>query len=330
MTFFFLLISLELKREFLIGELKTRDKALLPFIASIGGMGMAALTFLIINYKIIENQVGWAIPTATDVAFASSILMLLGKSVPRSLKIFLLALAITDDFGAVVIISIFYTHQPDMIFLLTAILVFVLLIILNLAGIINKSIYVIFGIILWMLIFKAHINPPLAGVLIGFTIPLKTHHDSESSLQQLEKTLHPWVVFGILPLFAFVNGGLSLTGLNLQSFINPLTLGIMLGLFFGKQIGVFSACFIAVKLRVATLPSYTNWKHIYGLSLLCGIGFTMNLFIGFLAFSNNPVYLNLMKLGIFSSSIISSISGYAVLKTIGKSSRLDYQAKKAK
>ena len=321
MTFFFLLISLELKREFLIGELNTRKKALLPFIASIGGMGMAALTFLIINNSIIENQIGWAIPTATDVAFASSVLILLGKSVPRSLKIFLIALAITDDIGAVFIISIFYTQQPDMIYLLTALLVFSVLIIVNLAGIVNKTIYVVFGILLWILIFKANINSALAGALIGFTIPLRTRHDSEPPLQKLERVLHPWVVYGVLPLFAFVNGGLTFSGLNIQSFFNPLTLGIMLGLFLGKQIGVFGACFIAVKLRVAKLPSHINWKHIYGVSLLCGIGFTMNLFIGFLAFPDNQAYLNLVKLGIFSGTIISSISGYTVLKLIAKKSR---------
>ncbi len=315
MTLFFLLISLELKREFLIGELRTLQKALLPLMASIGGMAMAALTFLLINHGIEINQPGWGVPTATDVAFSSAALVLLGKSIPNSLKIFLIALAITDDLGSIFIISIFYTHQPVMIFLVIAVLCYLLLVMFNLSGVTNTTLYILFGVVLWMCVLKSNINPPLAGVLIGSTIPLKSAKNANVfPLQALESLLHPWVVFGILPVFAFVNGGLTFSGMHFSSLFNPLTLGILLGLFVGKQLGIFSTCFVAVKLRLAHLPSHTNWKLMYGMSVLCGIGFTMNLFIGFLAYPQNPDYLNMVKLGVFSGSVISAVSGYLILK----------------
>lgn len=314
MTIFFLFISLELKREFLVGELKKREKALLPIIASMSGMLVAALVFLFINAGNMETKIGWAIPTATDVAFASAVVLLLGRAIPTTLKTFIIALAITDDLGAILIISLFYTHDFQIVYLLLSMLCFLIMILINISGTVKYFLYVIVGVLLWVFALKSHINPPLSGVLIGFAIPMYAKDKSHSPLQLLEEKLHPWVVFGILPLFALANASLNFSFITFNSFLHPLTLGIALGLIFGKQIGVFVASYLAVNAKLAKLPSGATWRHMYGISVLCGVGFTMNLFIGTLAFSDHAEYLNLVKLGIFCAALVSGVVGYLILR----------------
>jgi NhaA family Na+:H+ antiporter len=320
MTLFFLLISLEVKRGLLIGELNSSKKAALPFIASLGGILAAALVYLVVNLGSLETTKGWAIPTATDIAFSSAVLLLLGRSVPSSLRLLLTTLAIIDDLVAIVIIAVFYSVNFHILFLLLALFCFLTLFVLNKLNITRCYLPLIFALLLWFCILESNISPPLAGVLIGFTLPLKVRGKASlSPLENLEKALHPWVSFGILPLFVFVNGGLSLIKTTPEMFLNPLTLGIMLGLFFGKQLGVFTACWLAVKTKLAKLPDNLSWPHLYGMSILTGIGFTMNLFIGFLAFSNDSEALNLVKLGVFSGSLLSAITGFCLLKRLAKS-----------
>lgn len=315
MTLFFLLISLEVKRGFLIGELNSRKKAALPFIASLGGILSAALVYLFVNAGLTATTKGWAIPTATDIAFSSAVLMLLGRAIPRSLKLLLTTLAIIDDLVAIIIIALFYSVNFQILYLLLSLLCFIALLLLNKMAVIQRSLYIILGICLWLCILKSNISPPMAGVLIGLTIPLQAKGKALlSPLEKLEKVLHPWVSFGILPLFVLVNGGLSLVKTTPDMFLNPLTLGIILGLFLGKQFGVFTSCWLAVKIKLAKLPDSLTWRQLYGMSVLTGIGFTMNLFIGFLAFSNEPDTLNLVKLGVFSGSLLSAITGYWLLK----------------
>lgn len=315
MTLFFLLISLELKKALIIGELNTRRKALLPFIASFGGVLMAAIVFLIINFGNKHTQVGWAIPTATDVAFAAAVLTLMGRAIPASLKVFLFALAITDDLIAIGIISVFYTRQPNILFVILSIVCFLLLIVCNRLRLQNKVFYISLGVLLWLCIVLSNVNPPLAGVLIGLIVPLHANKTTATSpLVKLERILHPWVSFAILPIFAFVNSGLTLSGIGLNGLFHTLTLGIIFGLFFGKQLGVFLASWIAVKIKIAKLPTGVNWSHLYGLSVICGVGFTMNLFIGFLAFADNTFYLNLIKLGVITGALLSGSVGYIILR----------------
>jgi len=317
MTVFFLLISLEVKRGFLIGELNSRKKAALPFIASFGGILAAALVYLLINRDSPESVQGWAIPTATDIAFSSAILLLLGKAVPRSLRLLLTTLAIIDDLGAILIIAIFYSAHFQIFYLLLAICCFLILLFLNRSGIARLPLQLGLGFLLWFFILQSHISPPTAGVLIGFTVPLAASPDgSGSPLQKLELALHPWVSYLILPIFVFVNGGLSLAHTTLSMFLNPLTLGIILGLFIGKQIGVFTSCWLAARSKLARLPDGLTWAHLYGMSVLTGIGFTMNLFIGVLAFPEDLARLNLVKLGVFSASFLSASCGYFILRRV--------------
>ncbi len=313
MTVFFFLVSLEIKRELIQGELNTVTKALLPTIAAIGGMIIPALFYFAINHKYPQLISGWAIPMATDIAFSLGVLSLLGKHIPVALKIFLMALAIIDDLGAIIVIAIFYTQQIGWLYLFLALLAFIGLLSLNYFKIQRFFPYCLLGIALWLLILNSGIHATIAGVLFGFTIPLTSSNKNFNSLlHHLIRQLHPWIAYGILPLFAFANAGLSFSNISLTSFIHPLPLGIIVGLFLGKQLGIFGASWLAVKTKLVKLPYQVNWWHVYGIALICGIGFTMSLFIASLAFGDNELTA-LVRLGVFTGSILSGIAGYSVL-----------------
>lgn len=313
MTVFFFLVSLEVKRELVQGELNTLTKALLPTLAAIGGMIIPALVYLTINHGYPQLISGWAIPMATDIAFSLGVLSLLGKHIPVALKIFLMALAIIDDLGAIIVIAIFYTQQIGWLYLFLSLLTFIGLLSLNYFKIQEFLPYCLLGITLWVLIFNSGIHATIAGVLFGFTIPLNSSNKNFNSLlHHLIHQLHPWIAFGILPLFAFANAGLSFSNIKLSTFIHPLPLGIIVGLFLGKQLGIFGASWLAVKTKLAKLPYQVNWWHIYGTALICGIGFTMSLFIASLAFGDNELTA-LVRLGVFTGSVLSGIAGYSIL-----------------
>ena len=316
MAVFFFLIGLEIKREIVEGELSSLDRAGQPIVAAIGGMAIPAGIFVALNMGDPVAIRGWAIPAATDIAFALGILALMGPRVPIALKVFLLAVAILDDLGAIVIIAAFYTADVSLVSLIIGGVGLSILTAMNLAGVTRISAYVVIGIIIWVAVLKSGVHATLAGVLIAFTIPLKGKAGSSeaSPLKHLEHELHHWVAFVILPIFAFANAGVSLAGLSLADVVAPLPLGIALGLFFGKQIGIVAACYIAVRLGVTKLPTGVNWLQIYGIACLCGIGFTMSLFIGTLAFST-PELLNAVRLGVLMGSISSAILGYVVLRS---------------
>lgn len=313
MTIFFFLVSLEIKRELIQGELNTLTKALLPTLAAIGGMIVPALFYLTITHNYPQLISGWAIPMATDIAFSLGVLSLLGKHIPVALKIFLMALAIIDDLGAIIVIATFYTQQIGWIYLFLSLLVFLGLILLNYYKIQRFLPYCLLGIALWWLILNSGIHATIAGVLFGFTIPLSSSNNNFNSLlHHLIHQLHPWIAYGILPLFAFANAGLSFSNINFTTFLHPLPLGIIVGLFLGKQLGIFGASWLAVKTKLAKLPYQVNWWHIYGTALICGIGFTMSLFIASLAFGENTLTA-LVRLGVFTGSILSGIVGYSIL-----------------
>lgn len=319
MTLFFLLISLEVKRELLIGELSTVKKAALPIFSALGGMLMPALIYLFFNFHRPETIQGWAIPIATDVAFSLNILALF--RIPLPLKTFLISLAIIDDVGAITTIALFYSVQtPNFVFLFFAGVFFLILIIFNYVGVREIFPYIIIGFFLWCCVVEANIHATIVGVLIGFAIPLKNKkHKTTSPLIKLEHNLEPWIAFGILPLFAFANAGVSFLGVNASALLDPLVLGIVLGLFIGKQLGIFLPCWIAVKAKFAELPRGTTWVRFYGMSVLCGIGFTMSLLIGDLAFStSNPEYFDLVKISVLIGSLISSIVGSLILWITGR------------
>lgn len=313
MTIFFFLVSLEIKRELVQGELNTLTKALLPALAAIGGMLVPALFYLVINHGYPQLISGWAIPMATDIAFSLGVLSLLGKQIPVALKIFLMALAIIDDLGAIIVIATFYTQQIGWLYLFLALLTFLGLILLNYYKIQRFLPYCLLGISLWLLILNSGIHATIAGVLFGFTIPLNSDNKNFNSLlHHLIHQLHPWIAYGILPLFAFANAGLSFSNIRLATFLHPLPLGIIVGLFFGKQVGIFGASWLAVKTKLAKLPYKVNWWHIYGTALICGVGFTMSLFIAGLAFRESEL-TSLVRLGVFTGSILSGIAGYCIL-----------------
>jgi len=318
MAIFFLLIGLEVKREILEGNLSSVRRIALPGIAAVGGMLVPALIYLAFNAGDPTAINGWAIPTATDIAFALGILSLLGKRIPISLKIFLMALAIIDDLGAIVIIAVFYTTELSTLSIVIAIIALSCLIALNIFGVTKKTAYFIIGTILWASVLKSGVHATLAGVALAFTIPLHGK-DNEgravSPLKTIEHNLHFWVAFLILPLFAFVNSGVNLTDISLNQMSAPVPLGILLGLFIGKQLGVFGFSWIAIKLKLATLPKGSNWKQLYGVSVLTGIGFTMSLFITSLAFEDNAMFQYTDKLAVLVGSFISGIVGYLILKT---------------
>lgn len=316
MAVFFLLIGLELKREMLEGRLSHYKQVLLPGIAALGGMLVPAAVYFSLNHNDAAALQGWAIPTATDIAFALGVLSLLGKRVPASLKLFLVTLAILDDLGAIVIIALFYTGDLSGVSLTFAGIALLGLFVLNRRGVLHIAAYVIVGIILWVSVLKSGVHATLAGVALAFAIPLRSETKStKPPLLQMEHSLHPWVAYGILPLFAFGNSGVSLAGLSLAQILAPVPLGIALGLFLGKQLGVFVFSWIAIRWRLASLPEDTDWIQLYGVAVLCGIGFTMSLFIGSLAFDQTgQQYATVDRLGILMGSVVSAIMGYLILR----------------
>ena len=320
MALFFLLIGLEVKREFISGELSTPSQMVLPGVAAVGGMVVPALFYIALNYDNPIAIKGWAIPSATDIAFSLGVLALLGSRVPPALKIFLMALAIIDDLGAIVIIALFYTVDLSTISIVLASICLVVLVILNRAGVTKLGPYMLVGVIMWTCVLKSGVHATLAGVALAFTIPLRAiDEDGHSPLKALEHRLHRWVNFFILPLFAFANAGVALSWAQMKGLIDPSPLGVISGLFLGKQIGVFLFSYVVVKLGFAKLPTGTNWRHIYGVAILCGIGFTMSLFIGSLAFERvGTEYLIADRAGILVGSFLSAIVGYLVLRSIPK------------
>ncbi len=318
MAVFFFLVGLEIKREVVEGQLSTFDRAALPIIAAIGGMAIPALVFIAINWGTPENFNGWAVPAATDIAFALGVLALLGPRVPVSLKVFLLAVAIIDDLGAIIIIALFYTEQLSVASLLIGFIGLAVLMSLNRSGVIKTAPYILVGIVMWVAVLKSGVHATLAGVLIALTIPMRAPAGKAepgfSPLKELEHGLSPWVAFMVLPLFAFANAGVSLKGLQLSDFLAPLPLGIALGLFIGKQIGVLGFSWLGVKAGLCRLPDGVNWKQIYGIACLTGIGFTMSLFIGTLAFDSND-HLNAVRLGVIMGSTLSALAGVFVLSS---------------
>ncbi len=322
MAIFFLLIGLEIKRELLLGHLSTISKIALPGIAAIGGMLVPALIYVFFNYDNEFALRGWAIPTATDIAFALGIVALLGKRVPVSLKIFLMALAIFDDLGAILIIAFFYTSSLSLTSLLSALVCIIILISMNKMQVTLVSAYALVGMILWVFVLKSGVHATLAGIILAFTIPLNAINEKRkrvSPVKSLQHYIHFWVAFYILPIFAFVNAGIDLRTLDMSAVFNPVSLGIILGLFLGKQIGVFLFVYLAVKFKWAKLPKCTSWAQIYGISVLTGIGFTMSLFIDSLAFEDSSMFFYTDKLAILIGSLLSGIVGYLILlKVKGK------------
>ncbi|HEU5337746.1 MAG TPA: Na+/H+ antiporter NhaA, partial [Sulfuricaulis sp.] len=316
MAVFFLLIGLELKREMLEGRLSSYKQVMLPAIAAVGGMVVPAAVYYFLNRDDAVALQGWAIPTATDIAFALGVLSLLGNRVPASLKLFLVTLAILDDVGAIVIIALFYTSDLSGVSLTWAAVALLALFALNRRGVVHMAAYVLVGIVLWVSVLKSGVHATLAGVVLAFAIPLRTGDRSiKAPLLQLEHSLHPWVAYGILPLFAFANSGVSLAGMSLAQALAPVPLGIASGLFMGTQLGVFVFSWIAIQLRLTALPEGINWIQLYGVAVLCGIGFTMSLFIGSLAFDQTgQQYATVDRLGILMGSVISAIAGYLILR----------------
>lgn len=315
MAVFFLLVGLEIKRELLIGQLATWPARILPGMAAVGGMVVPAAVFVILNWQYGVNLRGWAIPTATDIAFALGVLALLGSRVPMTLKIFLTALAILDDLGAVLVIAVFYTADLEFGWLAAAAVILILLSMANGAGFRSLLLYLMLGALLWFFVLRSGVHATIAGVLLAFTIPMAVQDGPQqhSPLTHLEHALAPWVAFLIVPIFGFANAGVSLQGVTFASLAAPLTLGVALGLFVGKQIGVFATTYAMVKLRYAQLPEGATWTHIYGVAMLCGIGFTMSLFIGLLAYADAPALQDEMKIGVLLGSILSALAGSIVL-----------------
>ena len=320
MAIFFLLVGLEIKRELIQGHLSTRQQFSLPAVAAIGGITLPAIIYISLNFGNDVTTNGWAIPTATDIAFALGVVTLLGDRVPISLKVTLVAIAIIDDLMAIIIIATFYTSDVSIYYLLLAAVATSVLFLLNKKQINKLSPYVILGILLWMFVLKSGIHASLAGVLLAQFIPLNSKDSSSHSpLQNLEHSIAPWVNFSILPIFAFANAGVSFSGMKLNLLWDPVTLGIILGLFFGKQIGVMLFTYVGSLLKVCKLPSDISWAQYYGLSLVTGIGFTMSLFIGSLAFTD-PEYQTSVRLGVLIASLLAGILGYLTLRITTKSS----------
>ena len=314
MALFFLVIGLEVKRELMVGELASRDKAIFPVIAAIGGMALPALIFLFFNHGDEIARNGWAIPTATDIAFALGVLALLGSRVPVALKVFLMALAIIDDLGAIVIIALFYTSDLSVLSLCVAAGAIVVLALLNRFNVRRISVYILVGIVLWTAVLKSGVHATLAGVIVGFFVPLEKK-EGHSPAEHLAHGLMPWVNWMILPLFAFANAGISLAGITLSDVLSPEPSGIILGLLIGKPLGITLFCWLAVKLRLAVLPNGTTLRDIMAIGVLCGIGFTMSIFISSLAFdAAHEQLVTFSKLGILTGSLLSAVIGYTLLR----------------
>tara|TARA_Y100001970_G_scaffold289624_1_gene420619 strand:+ start:594 stop:1775 length:1182 start_codon:yes stop_codon:yes gene_type:complete len=313
MAIFFFFVTLEIKREFLQGELSSRKQAILPIVGAVGGMLVPALIYIYINIKTPETLNGWAIPSATDIAFSLGILSLLGSRVPLSLKVFLTALAIIDDLGAIVIIAFFYSGDLSLKYLGLILITFIFLIVLNRFSVKKFIPFMILGLFLWFFTYKSGVHATIAGVLLASVIPHRKKEHDFSLLVKIEHSISPYVAFGIMPLFAFANAGVSLDGLSFSSLLLPVPLGILMGLFVGKQIGVFIFSFIAIKLGFAQIPSNSNWVSFYAVGILTGIGFTMSLFVGNLAFVENMQYIDGVKIGVLSGSLLSTIFGYFLL-----------------
>ena len=311
MAMFFLLVGLEIKRELVEGELSSLRQALLPAIAAVGGMAVPALLYVLCNLTDPTALHGWAIPAATDIAFAVGVLSLLGARVPIGLKVFLLALAIFDDLGAIVIIAVFYTADLSVISLLLAGGVLLVMLALNRLGVTRIAPYALLGIVLWVCVLKSGVHATLAGVAMALAIPVRAA-DGESPLRQLEHALHPWVAFLVVPLFGFANAGVSFAGMSASALTHGVSLGIAAGLFIGKQLGVFGAVYASVRLGIARLPEGVGWTSLYGAGILAGIGFTMSLFIGTLAWDTAD-YAAPLRIGVLGGSLLSGIAGYVLL-----------------
>ena len=318
MAVFFFFVTLEIKREFINGELSSPKQALLPIIAAIGGMLVPAIIYIYINFQNVESLNGWAIPSATDIAFSLGVLSLLGSRVPISLKVFLTALAIIDDLGAIIIIAFFYTGDLNIIYLSLLLITFILLILLNKFNIKKFLPYLIFGLILWFFTHGSGIHATISGVLLATVIPHADKKKDFSLLSKIEHNISPYVAFGIMPLFAFANAGVSLEGVTFSSLLLPVPLGILLGLFLGKQLGVLLFSYVSIKLKIAQMPNNANWLNFYGVGILTGIGFTMSLFIGNLAFIENTQYIDGVKIGVLSGSLLSTLFGYFILLITSK------------
>ena len=315
MAIFFFVIGLELKREILEGELSSFDRMVLPAIAAVGGMAAPAVIYILININNPENMSGWAIPTATDIAFSLAVLLIIGKSVPLSLKVFLLSLAIIDDLGAVLIIAFFYTAEISSVYLLYSLIVFGLLVVVNLSGNQKMYIYMVLGIFLWYFVLKSGVHATIAGVLLATTIPNNVENNVDHSmLKHLEHKLHNFVGILVLPVFAFFNSDINFSDVTMSSVYSPLSMGVILGLLLGKPIGITLFTYVGMKTKLFSLPENVTLKDVFGLSLLCGIGFTMSLFINGLAFTETYL-IDSSKLGIFIGSIVSAIAGYLILKS---------------
>ena len=313
MAIFFFFVTLEIKREFLQGELSNIKQALLPIIAAVGGMLVPALFYVFINFGDSETMNGWAIPSATDIAFSLGVLSLLGKRVPLSLKVFLTALAIIDDLGAIVIIALFYSGDLSIKYLSLMLLAFIVLLVINKFNVKKFLPYLIVGIFLWDFTHNSGIHATIAGVLLAMTIPHRKKDKDFSLLIKIEHAISPYVAFGIMPLFAFANAGVSLDGLSFASLLDKVPLGILLGLFVGKQLGVFVFSYVSIKMKIAQMPNNSNWFNFYGVGVLTGIGFTMSLFVGNLAFVENMQYMDGVKIGVLTGSLLSTLFGYFLI-----------------
>lgn len=321
MALFFFLVGLEVKRELIDGHLSSRSQIMLPAIAATAGVATPAIIYALISGGDPDAARGWAIPAATDIAFALGVLSLFGRRIPISLKLFLLSVAIFDDIAAIVIIALFYSSKLSVLSLVIASAGLTLLFIMNRMGVRYTSIYVLISIVIWAAVLKSGVHATLAGFTTALLIPLKTNNEQgDSMLKSMEHGLQPWVAFFILPLFAFSNAGVNLTGISMEEIFNPITIGIMLGLFLGNQFGIFGISWLTIKLGLAKLPSGATWQQLYGVATLCGIGFTMSLFIGSLAFEQyDSAYLNSVKIGVLAGSFLSAILGsYIIHRSLKK------------
>lgn len=311
MAVFFLLVALEIKREALEGELSSPQQIFLPAFAALGGMAVPAAIYVGFTWGDAASIRGWAIPSATDIAFSLGVLSLLGRRVPLSLRVFLAALAIIDDLGAILIIAFFYSHELSLAMLGGGAAALAVLLLFNRYGVVKLTPYMLVGVVLWVCLLKSGIHATIAGVLLGLCVPLRHH---QAPLKRLEHGLHPWVAYAILPVFAFANSGLSFAGMSVSALVDPVFLGIALGLFLGKQVGVFGLSWLAIRLRLGRLPDGATWRQMYGVAVLTGIGFTMSLFIGGLAFPDGNAMVE-TKLGVIAGSVASAVVGWALLAT---------------